>query len=256
MFYKDYSEVKQISVSLKKFEEAFQGTRFEGVCLEGVMEAYFGMPLISNKEREVLRLNEVEFFFDNLSKISSHDGIKKWLLEVKNIPTSASYQWLLAKHEEGFISVNTLINLTETSKKPLIRQVAAVQITKNTHALDDKMPLWRILMYYLMYETGLPFPRQSDLEVFYHGDHDPEGLRIADKLKTRFSNVKLYGYDLDLNMSSLSEETISIKRLKQLEKIESKELTPLANEMKKVGKAAYEEAMMDMLFSSHINIVE
>ena len=33
---RDFSEVKQVSVSLKKFEEAFTGTRFEGVTLPGM----------------------------------------------------------------------------------------------------------------------------------------------------------------------------------------------------------------------------
>ena len=368
-FHKDYSEVKQISVSLKKFEEGFQDTRFEGVCLEGILESFLGAPLLSNKEIEALRLNEVAFFFDKLSKISSHEDIKKWLLEIKNTPTSAAYQWLLSKRDDNSISVNTLIkqlncliSLAETSNRSMIRQVAAVKVTKDAHALDDKMPLWRMLMYYLTYKTGLPFPLQSedvrkllflsniidgdlhntiitygleamsqisfgwrnfydrqeplivsttnllmvekiitcggekkvycfenpavfyifvqlfpekacvcssgqinqcgyrlfellmksDLLVYYHGDHDPEGLIIADKIKTRFSNVRLYGYDPELYLSALSEEIISIRRLKQLEKIQSEELITLSEKMKKVGKAAYEEAMMARLFSSDI----
>ena len=55
--------------------------------------------------------------------------------------------------------------------------------------------------------------RTSDL--FYSGDHDPEGLLIAQKLKLRYKEqLTLWNYSIDLYEQNLSDVTLNERRLK------------------------------------------
>ena len=70
---------------------------------------------------------------------------------------------------------------------------------------------------------------------YYHGDFDPEGLLIAQRLKERYGER----YLSDVNLSEV--------RMKKLEKVYLPELLEVKMQMQKRKRAAYQEAMLDML---------
>ncbi len=79
-------------------------------------------------------------------------------------------------------------------------------------------------------------------KIYYSGDIDPEGIQIADKLKSRYNdNLYFLGYDINTYRNNLSNVKLSNTRLKKLEKIQSKELKVIGEEFKLIKKASYEE---------------
>lgn len=82
-------------------------------------------------------------------------------------------------------------------------------------------------------------------DTYYWGDFDPEGLIIADKLFQRYKNIKPYNYSLQNYYKSLSNETISDKRLMQLKNIKTQSLFEISNEILKIKKAGYQENLIN-----------
>ncbi len=78
----------------------------------------------------------------------------------------------------------------------------------------------------------------------YSGDFDPEGLLIAEKLKKRYGdNLCFWRYEVQDYEQSKSSETVSPKRMKQLEKLTEPQLIKLANLIKINGTAGYQEQL-------------
>ncbi len=53
-----------ISFSLAEFETALGETRFQGISLKALLELYFGMPMVSNRERQDCKREEKKAFFE------------------------------------------------------------------------------------------------------------------------------------------------------------------------------------------------
>lgn len=82
--------------------------------------------------------------------------------------------------------------------------------------------------------------------IFYAGDFDPEGLGIAQRLKQRFPDrIRLWNYTCSLYLSHLSGRRISTQSLKKLDGIVLPELRELCRQMREIGYAAYQEAMLE-----------
>lgn len=82
-------------------------------------------------------------------------------------------------------------------------------------------------------------------ELYYNGDFDPEGLLIADKLKKRFPNLKLFCYQKEDYNNSKSNEKISESRLKKLKLISQEELQIIKELLLKNKYSAYQEKNID-----------
>lgn len=86
---------------------------------------------------------------------------------------------------------------------------------------------------------------KSDVSIYYAGDFDPEGLLIAQKLSTFFEGDFNYWHmSKEEYLVCRSEETISERRLKMLEKITDERLRPLVEEMRKYRVAGYQEGYL------------
>ncbi|HHW01437.1 MAG TPA: TIGR02679 family protein [Thermoanaerobacterales bacterium] len=95
----------------------------------------------------------------------------------------------------------------------------------------------------------------GDMQIYYSGDFDPEGLLIADRLFKRYeNNLKLWHYNVEDYEKCLSRKTISEKRLSMLKNLACPELAPVARHMLQVKKAGYQELLIDDLAAdvSHI----
>ncbi|HAN09320.1 MAG TPA: TIGR02679 family protein [Clostridiales bacterium] len=85
--------------------------------------------------------------------------------------------------------------------------------------------------------------------IYYSGDFDPEGMRIADSLKKKYKEkLKLWCYDVKSYQTSISKEKISESRLKKLDSLEDDELRQVAVLMRTERRAGYQENMMGELF--------
>lgn len=87
-------------------------------------------------------------------------------------------------------------------------------------------------------------------KVYYAGDFDPEGLLIAWKLSLYYKEEFEYWHMTKEDyIMCQSEETISEKRLKMLDKITDKRLLPLTYELLKCKKAGYQEKLNSSVLS-------
>lgn len=81
---------------------------------------------------------------------------------------------------------------------------------------------------------------------YYAGDFDPEGLLIAQRLKRRYQErLEFWNYDTSIYMDNLSDVMLDEIRLKKMEGITIPELQPLCEAIRKEGRAAYQECMME-----------
>lgn len=92
---------------------------------------------------------------------------------------------------------------------------------------------------------------KSGARLFYSGDLDPEGLLIADRLKTRYGeSLELQGYSTDVYYQSVSNVLLSESRIKKMQSIREPNLQIVAQAIAETGKAAYQEAFQHMVFDS------
>lgn len=117
--------------------------------------------------------------------------------------------------------------LIQKSKKEIAIICSSGQINFSTYYILDKLA-------------------KEKTKMFYGGDFDPEGLLIADKLKSRYGSLlSFWCYSKENYKKALSNEIISEKRLNQLNNLKSEELKEIAEEIKKRKKAAYQETIIE-----------
>lgn len=89
---------------------------------------------------------------------------------------------------------------------------------------------------------------ENNIEIYYSGDMDPEGLGIADRLWRKYpQNIHIWRMDGQDYLDGLSEETIEAWRLNKMQGIENDELKETAARIRKVGRAAYQENILEKL---------
>ena len=86
---------------------------------------------------------------------------------------------------------------------------------------------------------------KSGTRIFYAGDLDPEGVLIAQKLRQYYKGEFCYWQmEVEDYERCRSEEIISPKRMKILERITDESLKPVARMLEKYGRAGYQEKLM------------
>src|SRR5690625_176579 len=85
-------------------------------------------------------------------------------------------------------------------------------------------------------------------ELYYAGDLDPEGLGMAGRLLERYEGaVRLWHMDVEAYQKSKPVTELSAERLEKLNSIQNDRLVEIANEMRRIGKAGYQEALVDLM---------
>lgn len=82
-------------------------------------------------------------------------------------------------------------------------------------------------------------------EFYYNGDFDPEGLLIADRLKSRYKNLNFIFYD-DIHFKKcVSDKILTESRIKKLDNIKSKDLEIIKNIIIGSKRIGYQERLID-----------
>ena len=91
---------------------------------------------------------------------------------------------------------------------------------------------------------------QSDAEIFYSGDIDPEGMLIAQNVITRsHGKIRPWRMGEEEYLKSCSESLISDSRLRMLDKLRDPVLKKTAESVRIIRKAGYQERLLDDLIS-------
>ncbi len=155
------------NVSLEKFEQQLQSTRFEGVHLKELLEAYFGETLLSKKEMKEKQDEETRQFFIQLN--DNFPALRDWLNHVRKKP--ADTYWIYRLIEESkprFIKwmerlEKAITHLPEQYERlPLFSQ----RITRDPHAFDQNTNLGRLFIHmlsiYSMNDRNVFIPSTSE----------------------------------------------------------------------------------------------
>lgn len=84
-------------------------------------------------------------------------------------------------------------------------------------------------------------------EIYYHGDYDPEGLLIADKLKKYSKYLILWGYDRDFYLESKPNKRISDGSIHKLNLVTCLELQEVKECLLEYRQSGYEENILEKI---------
>lgn len=91
----------------------------------------------------------------------------------------------------------------------------------------------------------IPFLLNSGAEIYYSGDIDPDGIRIADRLWRKYGDrIHVWRMSKEDYTKSLSEEEIGNISMKKLEAVENPILRETSGEVRKKKKAGYQENIL------------
>ncbi|RKQ35845.1 TIGR02679 family protein [Oceanobacillus halophilus] len=94
--------------------------------------------------------------------------------------------------------------------------------------------------------TLLDFLAIEGCTIHYAGDFDPEGLRMAQRLLNRYpEQVELWHMNLEDYRKTIPVKVLEKERLAKLNGIKHKDLKDVAEEMRRIGKAGYQEALLN-----------
>lgn len=86
----------------------------------------------------------------------------------------------------------------------------------------------------------------SNIEIYYSGDMDPEGLLIADKIKQRYPSIKLWCYDVRQYEISKSKEQATDQRMHMLDALKDEALIRIRKCIcENKNRVGYQENMIE-----------
>lgn len=147
---------KKGTISLIDFEKQLKRTRFSNIDLKELLEAYFKEPLISNKERKRLELEQQERFVTRL--IDEFPRLEFWLEYLKRrTPDTFWIYRLMQENPEDFKLKAYYLERAfrclpqHFERLPLFSQ----RITRDPHAFDMNTNLGKLLLHLLAVNLNL-----------------------------------------------------------------------------------------------------
>lgn len=163
-----------------------------------------------------------------------HAGTKGFLEEREPLILTLN---LLFKTRELLVSETKRVYVVENSGvfSELVEQLYEESVSMM--CTNGQMTAASILMIEMLVEQGC--------EIYYSGDFDPEGLQIADKLKTRVPSIHLWHFSTEDYAFCKPCVLLEKERLSKLETIKDRQLKKAAAVMKYQKQAGYQEALLD-----------
>lgn len=143
-------------VTLLQFEKQLKQYKGDTVNLKAVLESYFNVPLVSNKERSDLKSVELWCFFDRLKL--QYPYCSPWLDYIEGKPSDS--RWIYRMIDNSFEKFSSYVAILERTLEslptnPIRLPVFAQQVTGNPHAFDRNQSTGRLLVHLLAVKRGL-----------------------------------------------------------------------------------------------------
>ena len=91
----------------------------------------------------------------------------------------------------------------------------------------------------------------SNINIYYSGDMDPEGLLIADKIKQRYPSIKLWCYDARHYEISKSKEQATDQRMHMLDALKDEALIQIEKCIcENKNRVGYQENMIEEYYNN------
>ena len=121
-----------------------------------------------------------------------------------------------------------------------------LEIRKIKIEFSEIFPAYKRQKSYLMAGIVLDLFAKSGIRVYYAGDLDPEGILIAQKLSQYYKGEFHYWHMETADYEKCrSEEVISPKRMKILDRITDGRLKPVVDRIEEYGTAGYQEMLVE-----------
>ena len=156
IYYEDFSE--NPIVRLQEFERQLQKTRFEGVTLHELLEAYFGEKLISNKEKQVQKQAAIRTFFTSCK--DKYPVVEKWIAHILQKPADARFIYSMAQVDRERLekmikriakALAALPGPGQAERLPLFAQ----RVTGDPHAFDVQQEQGKLFLHALAVKKAL-----------------------------------------------------------------------------------------------------
>lgn len=175
---KDYSRNKTITISLKKFQQRLDETRFEGVLLKELIEQYFGHEIISLKEeneQKQEKFNEYLVKIANANKGTLSGKILEKIVNEKGenyILLKSKYEKENAELKKAMLEVCKCINNLPHNDAKVRLPIFATKIINNPHGLDKKNLTGKLFINFLGEANGIKSVKNSEelSELYYRNN--------------------------------------------------------------------------------------
>ena len=241
-FGKSFHGQKSVTVSAEKFRQALRASRYKDIPPECLLENFFGEPLLGKQEQKLLRIREKEKIWQKFLEDYEGTVIKSVAELLRNIVKDSDSQELAEWDHALRLGAEIYNHLPYRQRDKLYLAVFAAMLTGNPHAFDNGTAAGNFL--YQMIQMNL-FAK-SGIRVYYAGDLDPEGILIAQKLSQYYKGEFHYWHMETADYEKCrSEEVISPKRMKILERITDGRLKPVVDRIEEYGTAGYQEMLVE-----------
>lgn len=241
-FGKSFHGQKSVTVSAEKFRQALKASRYKDIPPECLLENFFGEPLLGKQEQKFLREREKEKIWQKFLKDYKGTEIEKAAELLRNIVKDSDSQELAEWDCALRFGAEMYNHLPYRQSDKLYLAVFAAMLTGNPHAFDNGTAAGNFL--YQMIQMDL-FAK-SGIRIYYAGDLDPEGILIAQKLSQYYKGEFHYWHMETADYEKCrSEEVISPKRMKILERITDGRLKPVVDRIEEYGTAGYQEMLVE-----------
>lgn len=165
------------SLNAKDFESAIiQNPVFGDSDIKEIIELYFGIELITSKEKKLIKINEDELFFESLKKIlddiNANEQLYNWLIEMQTNKSFGynSLQRLRKTKPNDTLTIcsNVFRGINEINQNIYPIAIFASKISGNPHFLDrnsgDGSTLFVSILAYI-FEEDYPTDSKSWYEL-------------------------------------------------------------------------------------------
>ncbi|WP_163971841.1 TIGR02679 domain-containing protein [Oceanobacillus halotolerans] len=185
-------------LSLEGFERQLRSTKFDGISLKELLEAYFKEPLVSNKEKKQVKDRQQAQLLDQLE--ADFPKLASWIDHLRK-KTPDTY-WVYRLMDESYESFSQMLHHLEVALRHLPTQferlpIFSQRITRNPHAFDLNTNLGKLLIHVLAVEHD-----QDDFSVV---PADSEGINDL-LLKYRILRDDITNYVTCANLIADTEE--------------------------------------------------
>ncbi|MBD1379524.1 TIGR02679 family protein [Metabacillus arenae] len=201
-FRKDYTHQSSATISFKSFEEALLKTKFAGVTIIEILEAYAGSKVITKKaELESNHRIKEQFFYEQINK---HPALSMWLHYVKE--KGRGTRRLHALYDENRLQLEEIFRNVDNALSKLPKEGSQFErlpffsqkVTKDPHAFDldteQGKAFLNILQFLLLQKGELSFinslPSSEEANDILQSFH-----LLRDDLLNFVTCTGLIGYD-------------------------------------------------------------
>lgn len=152
-----------------QFEAALQKTRFQGVCLKEVLEAYFGAELHTRKEAKETLDGLFAAMLAQAKAAAQSESSGRWLRALEE-QRGGAYTLLRRESvnnpenaKRGLLQACRSMDRLARRPKGLVRlAVLSAEATSDPHALDVGTLSGKLFLYLLAFRSGAEFPESAE----------------------------------------------------------------------------------------------